>query len=157
MHPLPRVEELGYDLDNDERAVYFKQAAYGVPVRMALIAALLRIRPDLLGQGPPAKKHRVYTEGTLGCENTRCVTGLSSEQRYLEPRFLIIQEAERLLARCFYCEHDMIPEFVGRQSTRKFEPNRRAFAAIPDDLLLFADEEAALRRGCSPVRQKAGG
>jgi aspartate carbamoyltransferase catalytic subunit len=157
MHPLPRVEELGYDLDNDERAVYFKQAAYGVPVRMALIAALLRIRPDQLGQGPPAKKHRVYSQGTLGCENTRCVTGLSSEQRYLEPRFLIIPESDRLLARCVYCEHDMIPEFVGRQSTRKFEPNRRAFTDIPDDLLLFADEEAALRRGCSPVRQKVEG
>jgi hypothetical protein len=51
----------------------------------------------------------------------------------------------------------MIPEFVGRLSTRKFEPNRRAFTDIPEDLLLFADEEAALRRGCSPVRQKAGG
>ena len=36
MHPLPRVNELGYDLDDDARAVYFKQASYGVPVRMAL-------------------------------------------------------------------------------------------------------------------------
>ncbi|MCY2965677.1 MAG: hypothetical protein NT069_18945, partial [Planctomycetota bacterium] len=58
MHPLPRVEELGYDLDNDERAVYFKQAAYGVPVRMALIAALLKIRPELLAGPAPTKKHR---------------------------------------------------------------------------------------------------
>ncbi|MBU4245547.1 MAG: aspartate carbamoyltransferase [Nanoarchaeota archaeon] len=41
MHPLPRVDEIAYEVDNDPRAVYFKQAAYGLPVRMALIALLL--------------------------------------------------------------------------------------------------------------------
>ncbi|WP_454052174.1 aspartate carbamoyltransferase [Clostridium sp. Marseille-Q7071] len=41
LHPLPRVNEISYDVDNDERAVYFKQAKYGMFVRMALIAKLL--------------------------------------------------------------------------------------------------------------------
>ena len=41
MHPLPRTDELAYELDADPRAVYFEQAAAGVPVRMALIAWLL--------------------------------------------------------------------------------------------------------------------
>jgi hypothetical protein len=41
MHPLPRTDELAYELDSDPRAVYFEQAAAGVPVRMALIAWLL--------------------------------------------------------------------------------------------------------------------
>ena len=41
MHPLPRVDELHYDIDADPRAAYFRQAAYGVPVRMALVAAML--------------------------------------------------------------------------------------------------------------------
>jgi len=41
MHPLPRVDEIAYEVDSDPRAVYFKQAAYGLPVRMALIALLL--------------------------------------------------------------------------------------------------------------------
>ncbi len=36
MHPLPRTNELAYELDADPRAVYFEQAAAGVPVRMAL-------------------------------------------------------------------------------------------------------------------------
>ena len=36
MHPLPRVDELSPELDRDKRGIYFKQAAYGVPVRMAL-------------------------------------------------------------------------------------------------------------------------
>ena len=38
MHPLPRVNELDASLDSDRRAIYFQQAAYGVPVRMALIS-----------------------------------------------------------------------------------------------------------------------
>src|SRR5208282_501034 len=41
MHPLPRTDELAYELDADPRAVYFEQAAVGVPVRMALIAWLI--------------------------------------------------------------------------------------------------------------------
>lgn len=43
MHPLPRVNEISEDVDNDERAVYFKQAKYGMFVRMALIMKLLEI------------------------------------------------------------------------------------------------------------------
>ena len=41
MHPLPRVNEIDTDVDDDERAVYFKQAKYGMFVRMALIIKLL--------------------------------------------------------------------------------------------------------------------
>ncbi len=41
MHPLPRVDEIAYEVDTDPRAIYFKQAAYGLQVRMALIALLL--------------------------------------------------------------------------------------------------------------------
>ena len=40
MHPLPRVDELSPELDRDKRGIYFKQAAYGVPVRMALLKFL---------------------------------------------------------------------------------------------------------------------
>ncbi|HNW84715.1 MAG TPA: aspartate carbamoyltransferase [Candidatus Cryosericum sp.] len=41
MHPLPRVGEIAYDVDDDPRAYYFRQARYGMFVRMALIAKLL--------------------------------------------------------------------------------------------------------------------
>lgn len=43
LHPLPRVNEISMDVDDDPRAVYFKQAQYGVYVRMALILTLLGI------------------------------------------------------------------------------------------------------------------
>ena len=45
MHPLPRVNEIGYDVDDDPRAVYFEQAEMGVYVRMALISMLLEVGP----------------------------------------------------------------------------------------------------------------
>lgn len=43
MHPLPRVNEISIEVDKDERACYFKQAEYGMYVRMALIAKLLGV------------------------------------------------------------------------------------------------------------------
>lgn len=43
MHPLPRVNEIATEVDKDDRAVYFKQAEYGVYVRMALIMKLLEV------------------------------------------------------------------------------------------------------------------
>ena len=44
LHPLPRVNEIAVEVDDDPRAVYFKQAQYGVYVRMALILTLLEWR-----------------------------------------------------------------------------------------------------------------
>ncbi len=43
LHPLPRVNEIAVEVDNDPRAAYFKQAQYGVYIRMALIMTLLNI------------------------------------------------------------------------------------------------------------------
>lgn len=43
LHPLPRVNEISVEVDDDPRAVYFKQVQYGVYVRMALILTLLEL------------------------------------------------------------------------------------------------------------------
>ena len=43
LHPLPRVNEISVEVDNDPRAVYFQQAKFGVYVRMALILTLLEL------------------------------------------------------------------------------------------------------------------
>lgn len=43
LHPLPRVNEISVEVDDDPRAAYFKQAQYGVYVRMALILTLLEV------------------------------------------------------------------------------------------------------------------
>ena len=43
LHPLPRINEIATEVDNDKRATYFKQAKFGVYVRMALILRLLEL------------------------------------------------------------------------------------------------------------------
>ena len=46
LHPLPRVNEISVEVDDDPRAVYFRQAKYGVYVRMALILTLLELQKN---------------------------------------------------------------------------------------------------------------
>jgi aspartate carbamoyltransferase catalytic subunit len=43
LHPLPRVNEIAVEVDADPRAAYFKQAKYGMYVRMALLASILGV------------------------------------------------------------------------------------------------------------------
>lgn len=42
MHPLPRVDEINFDVDSLDNAMYFKQAFYGVPVRMAILDSVIK-------------------------------------------------------------------------------------------------------------------
>ncbi len=152
LHPLPRVGELGYDMDNDERAVYFKQASYGVPVRMALIAALLELRPGLLSKSAPKRRHLEYHRQTLKCDNPLCVTMLETEQRYLKQKYLVINEEDHLLVRCVYCEHETAPACVGHESTRKYAPNDSPLDPHPD-LVFFNSPAEAKAAGYSPSRE----
>ena len=104
MHPLPRVDELDYGIDTDPRAAYFRQAAYGVPVRMALAAATLGRREIPLDPhaeiGPRLEPRTVRAAGAR-CGNPRCVT---TSEHYLEPRF---HEAPSGGLRCAYCGRAM--------------------------------------------------
>ena len=50
MHPLPRVDEIALEVDNDKRAAYFEQVQNGKYIRMALILALLEITDPLTGK-----------------------------------------------------------------------------------------------------------
>ncbi|MDR2344060.1 MAG: aspartate carbamoyltransferase [Spirochaetaceae bacterium] len=43
LHPLPRVNEISVEIDDDPRAAYFKQAEYGMYIRMALLASILGV------------------------------------------------------------------------------------------------------------------
>jgi len=109
MHPLPRVEEIPQDFDRDPRALYFRQAAYGLPVRMALVAALLgrrttRVRKARPGDYKPAPRHEVDFRklSPVRCPNPRCVT---NHETYLAPQFNFLPYAPGLIA-CAYCEHE---------------------------------------------------
>lgn len=66
MHPLPRVDEIALDVDQDPRAVYFEQARFGMYIRMALLYTTC----SMPREAPAAVK----TGEDLLCTNPRCIT-----------------------------------------------------------------------------------
>jgi aspartate carbamoyltransferase catalytic subunit len=132
MHPLPRVNELDASLDGDRRAIYFRQAAYGVPVRMALISLVLRLHRTkslhAFAGGFAKPEYPVYVQpiGTgVQCGNANCITGDPAERQYAANKFYIAEEnsPQRCKLRCLYCETDIEAEdaapFVVGDATRK--------------------------------------
>ena len=89
MHPLPRVDEIALDVDDDPRAAYFEQARYGMFSRMALLA-------DLANQ-PRIKPEAVEIGTTPVCSNPRCIT---QTDPYLPP--LVKQNGG--VDCCAYCD-----------------------------------------------------
>ena len=93
LHPLPRVDEIEVAVDDDDRALYFKQAQYGMYIRMALILTLLEtktVRPLVHGE-PEAAHH---------CCNAKCIT---AAEHYLP--HLALPTDDGLL--CEFCEEPM--------------------------------------------------
>ena len=94
LHPLPRVGELDISLDSDRRAAYFRQAAFGVPIRMALIALILGIsRDSALKKYPGGFKpdeHPIYDQPNnvgIACANQNCIVHDPQEGKYSRNRF----------------------------------------------------------------------
>jgi aspartate carbamoyltransferase catalytic subunit len=157
MHPLPRVDELSYDLDQDPRGVYFKQAAYGVPVRMALIAAMLELFPAILN-GAREPRYQLYSSlHGIRCVNARCVTRDPGESRYVESKFWLVDE-KPLTLRCQYCDFEYEPLVVSRASTKKYSTDlsewRAIFDRTPGDLVLFSTEQDAIDAGHQARRSR---
>lgn len=146
MHPLPRVEELATEIDTDERAVYFKQAAYGVPVRMALLASVLGVRPGTLSEAPPDHRYPVTTPAGMTCRNPRCITGNEAERRYLRPKFSRLFVDRKVALRCVYCEHEQVPGWVATSPDQAVA--NRDLDRIPEPhLAVFETEREAAAAG----------
>lgn len=73
LHPLPRVNEITVDIDDDPRALYFKQAKYGMFGRMALILLLLQDDDFLVD-------NEEFSKSEHKCNNKKCIT---SQEEYL--------------------------------------------------------------------------
>ena len=97
LHPLPRVNEISVDVDNDPRAAYFKQVYYGKVVRMSLILNLLGLGTLDVSDGHN-KDERHYVECDGICQNPHCITTIEQE---LPQKFF---EADDGTCRCAYCE-----------------------------------------------------
>jgi aspartate carbamoyltransferase catalytic subunit len=167
MHPLPRVDELAYDIDTDERSMYFKQAARGVPVRMALLASLLGIKdvavPEVESPVPPV--YPLYQQvPSPVCPNLRCVSIQDTETKYLKPQFKIVK-TQPLTLRCVYCEHGFEPKFVassewheGKAEFKKYHSADSHWAKDIhlENLIVFHTEEDAQAAGFKPSHFTGG-
>ena len=154
MHPLPRVDEIAHELDEDPRSMYFKQAAYGVPIRMALLALTLGTQNPSIKETPnrfvkPAE-YPVYknAEG-IRCTNQNCVT--NHETTYATPEFLLTSDKPAVL-RCVYCSWGSRPESAGSSKTRVFHRADRFTARrlVKNNIVFFESPEQALDRGFRP-------
>jgi hypothetical protein len=117
LHPLPRVNEVDYSVDLDTRAAYFRQASYGVPIRMALLALLLGKKRLRTRKGGPDE--RPAGRGPAGewvkrakCANPTCIT---NHEPGLSPRMERIDDSE--LLRCAYCDQEQGPEAAAGESS----------------------------------------
>lgn len=94
LHPLPRVDEIAIDVDDDPRALYFKQAKYGMYVRMALIMTVLNSKASsTLIKG---EEHR-----SVKCTNKNCITN----REYYLPKFF---RGNGDTLECEYCDERVL-------------------------------------------------
>ncbi len=95
LHPLPRVNEILTEVDDDPRAAYFRQVENGKFVRMALITKLLEWKDD------PAHANKEYEtpfiDNTLHCTNKKCICNNEKAPN----RF---HRTEDGTIRCWYCD-----------------------------------------------------
>ncbi len=103
LHPLPRVNEIAIDVDNDDRAAYFEQAQNGVYVRMALILALLGLAPfGKLASKSDEKTNsgiNVETESKAKCQNRHCITNAEADTN------AVFARDDNGAYKCIYCEN----------------------------------------------------
>jgi aspartate carbamoyltransferase catalytic subunit len=172
MHPLPRVNELDASLDTDRRAIYFRQAAYGVPVRMALISLLLHLHRHKslhkFAGGFVEPQYPLYVQpiGTgIHCINPNCITCDPAERQYAANKFYVIEDnsPQRSTLRCLYCETDIdaaaAARFVVSDATRKtYSPGLTGLLQTPGEklkhVIIHDSEAAAEAAGFAPPRER---
>jgi aspartate carbamoyltransferase catalytic subunit len=163
MHPLPRVDELAYEVDADPRSMYFKQAARGVPVRMALIALLLGTKEISIPREEDSFIQKIdypvyRRDFGIRCSNPRCVSIQETETKYIKPEFKVV-DREPLTLRCVYCEHGSEPKYVassdwheGRLANKKYHSADSHWARKikPENLIIFDSASEAEAHGFKP-------
>lgn len=90
MHPLPRVNEIATEVDFDPRAKYFRQARYGMFIRMALILKLLEV-----GYQP---KQTQLKPTSKSCKNPNCISNLQPQIQQMLP-------TSNGMYQCLYCDY----------------------------------------------------
>ncbi len=164
MHPLPRIDELAYEVDADPRSMYFKQAARGVPIRMALIAFLLGAKEISIPRESESfirkTDYPVYRRDFgVSCPNRdRCVSTQETETKYIKPEFKIVSN-QPLTLRCVYCEHEVHPRYIassewhdGTLDSKKYHSADSHWTRKikTENLIVFDSESEAEAHGFKP-------
>lgn len=95
LHPLPRVNEILPEVDDDPRAAYFRQVGNGKFVRMALIYSLLKWKNDPAHTMP--EQVGFFEDASLTCRNPKCICN----HEKVKPLF---HKNEDGIVRCAYCD-----------------------------------------------------
>ena len=154
LHPLPRVDEISYEMDKDHRSKYFEQAGNGVPVRMALISLALGLKPwkkaGASGEGWDVDDGMVTVQG-IACANPTCV--INQEPQGCQPGFTVLRSEEvSPTFACNYCGWQNTPAFYGMQQSGRliYKPIRQLRYISQHQLhqfRFFCNEEEALKQG----------
>lgn len=94
LHPLPRVDEITVEVDDDPRACYFKQAVYGMYGRMALIMLLLEDKDYFFH----SNNKKFISD--VKCKNPRCIV---NQEAYL-PKKYYLKDNHKI---CDYCDNEI--------------------------------------------------
>jgi len=159
MHPLPRVDELSPELDKDRRGVYFKQAAFGVPVRMALLKFLFDRRA---AKGVKRTRNtRAYESPEAHgpqCRNVNCVS--TNEPASTRRRFelFFVDEIGALILACAYCDYRFKVQFIGHVPTKRYAAYDHSFVETlqgwlkTNQLAIFDSIKEAEELGYEPFK-----
>ena len=154
MHPLPRRDEISADFDSDPRGIYFKQAARGVPVRMALLAAFLgKIDVFDAERQPKAEVCKGEADEVI-CARESCIS--RTEVRHADSRFKIASRVP-FRAVCAYCSKEVEVGAVGCRSTKRWHhPHSHHLKKVRlDRLALFVDAAKAEGLGFLPASEES--
>lgn len=98
LHPLPRVDEINIDLDDTKHALYFKQAANGVPTREAMYALALDLKKAKAQ--PKEIKEEVEEHFLTVCKNPKCVTHFEETSNKV-----VVKNYGKF---CYYCGKEIL-------------------------------------------------
>ena len=163
MHPLPRIDELAYEVDEDPRSMYFKQVASGVPIRMSLMALFLGAKTvkvpqgetDIVSKTVEIPAGQVYD---VNCPNNRCVTNQKTEKGYIQHKYKVLN-GRPLVLRCSYCEYEaQVPYIASAKWHEGTAENKKYYSSDsfmlekirPENLMVFGSEAAARGQGFAP-------
>ena len=157
LHPLPRVGELDVAFDTDARAVYFEQAAYGVPIRMALISLLLGLEGksfETFQGGFQKQRWPLYDQPLsqgMRCVNPNCIVHDAMEGPYVRNKFCVVSLGGSTLLRCMYCENDTDRFVVASKKGKWHSADRAALSKMSTqklkDVVFFQNESDAVEHG----------